>query len=204
VGARDALAGQRPQPDPKCKPSPTGPGRKPLAVSVSAREAEPVRSIEVIAMPYRDAATYRPPRPWVARVNRAAGRLAAFGLSPRNTVSVEVPGRKTGRPRRTALVLAQYDGDRYLVSLAGEAEWVRNVRANGYRTVLRRWRNVSLEEIPVAKRPLVLRAYLSKRAYSKSPEFEARGFFGVSPDASLDELAAIAERYPVFRVVDLS
>jgi len=160
----------------------------------------------VIAMPYRDAATYRPPRPWVARINRTAGRLAAFGLSPRNTVSVEVPGRKTGRLRRTALVLAEYDGNRYLVSLAGEAEWVRNVRANGYRAVLRRWRrhNVRLEEIPVSERPPVLRAYLSKRAYSKSPEFEAREFFGVSPDASLDELAAIAERYPVFHVVDLS
>jgi hypothetical protein len=43
-------------------------------------------------------------------------------------------------------------------------------------------------------------AYLSKRAYSKSPEFEAREFFGVSPDASLDDLAEIAERYPVFRI----
>jgi len=161
---------------------------------------------EVSVMPYRDAVTYRPPRPWAARINRTAARLAAFGLSPRNTVSLEVPGRKTGRPRRTALVWAQCDGNRYLVSLAGEAEWVRNVRANGYRAVLRRWRrrNVRLEEIPVAERPPVLRAYLSKRAYSKSPEYEAREFFGVSPDASLEELAAIAERYPVFRVVDLS
>jgi hypothetical protein len=157
-------------------------------------------------MPYRDAATYRPPRPWVARVNRAAARLAVFGLSPRNTVSLEVPGRKTGRTRRTALVFAERAGSRYLVSLAGEAELVRNVRANDYRAVVRRWRrhNVRLEEIPVSERPPVLRAYLSKRAYSKSPEYEAREFFGVSPDASLDELAAIAERYPVFRVVELS
>jgi deazaflavin-dependent oxidoreductase (nitroreductase family) len=157
-------------------------------------------------MPYRDAARYRPPRPLVARINRAVARLARFGLTPRNTVSLEVPGRKTGRPRRTALVLAQYDDNRYLVSLAGEAEWVRNVRANGYRAALRRWRprKVRLEEIPTSERPPVLRAYLSKRAYSKSAEYEAREFFGVSPDASLEELAALAERYPVFRVVDRS
>ena len=155
-------------------------------------------------MPYRDAATYRPPRPGVARINRAAARLAAFGLSPRNTVSLEVPGRKTGRPRQTALVWARWGGDRYLVSLGGEAEWVRNVRANGYRAVLRRGRRhqVKLEEVPVSERPPVMRAYLSKRAYSKSPEYEAREFFGVSRDASLDELAAIASRYPVFRIVD--
>jgi hypothetical protein len=49
-------------------------------------------------------------------------------------------------------------------------------------------------------RPAVLKAYLSKRAYSKSPEFEAREFFGVSPAASLDDLAEIADRYPVFRI----
>jgi hypothetical protein len=51
----------------------------------------------------------------------------------------------------------------------------------------------------VAERPAVLKEYLSKRAYSKSPEFEARQFFGVSPNASLDDLAEIADR-SVFRI----
>jgi len=55
-------------------------------------------------------------------------------------------------------------------------------------------------ELPVRERPAVLKAYLSKRAYSRSSEFEAREFFGVSPNASLDELAEVAERYPVFRI----
>ena len=63
-----------------------------------------------------------------------------------------------------------------------------------------RSRPVRLVELPVAERPAVLKAYLSKRAYSKSPEFEAREFFGVSPNASLDDLAEIADRYPVFRI----
>jgi hypothetical protein len=88
------------------------------------------------------------------------------------------------------------------VSLAGESEWARNVRANDNRASLRRLRSepVRLVEVPVEERPPVLKAYLSKRAYSKSPEFEAREFFGVSPDASLDDLAGIAGRYPVFRI----
>jgi len=92
--------------------------------------------------------------------------------------------------------------DRYLVSLAGESEWVRNVRANNYRASLRRLhsRPVRLIKLPAEERPPVLKAYLSKRAYSKSPDFESREFFGVSPDASLDDLAEIAERYPVFRI----
>ena len=153
-------------------------------------------------MPYRDRTEYRPPRRHIARMNRMVGRLAALGLTPRNTVALEVPGRRSGRLRRTSLVATQHEGGRYLVSLAGESEWVRNVRSNGYRASLRRLRSrpVSLVEVPVEKRPPVLKAYLSQRAYSKSPEFEAREFFGVAVDATLGDLAAIADRYPVFRV----
>jgi hypothetical protein len=79
-------------------------------------------------------------------------------------------------------------------------------RANNYRASLRRLRSrpVRLVELPVAERPAVLKAYLSKRAYSKSPEFEAREFFGVSPNASLDDLAEIADRYPVFRIEQMT
>lgn len=35
--------------------------------------------------------------------------------------------------RKTNLVLLEHDGEGYLVALAGESEWVRNVRAAGGR-----------------------------------------------------------------------
>jgi hypothetical protein len=38
---------------------------------------------------------------------------------------------------------------------------------------------VDLLEVQAGERSPVLKAYLSTRAYSKSPEFEAREFFGV-------------------------
>jgi hypothetical protein len=153
-------------------------------------------------MPYRDRTWYRPPGRLIAWINRMVARLAVLGLTPRNTVALEVPGRQSGRLRRTSLVVAEHGSSRYLVSLAGESEWVRNVRANDYRASLRRLRArpVRLVELPAQERPPVLRAYLRKRAYSKSLEFEAREFFGVAPDASLDDLAGIAGRYPVFRI----
>jgi len=118
-------------------------------------------------MTYRERIEYRPPRRRVA--------LAAFGLTPRNTIALEAPGRSSGKMRRTALVTAEYHGDRYLVSLPGESAWVRNVRAAGYRAVIRRLRGISVKlvEVPVDQRAPIIRAYLSKRAYSKSPEFEA-------------------------------
>jgi deazaflavin-dependent oxidoreductase (nitroreductase family) len=155
-------------------------------------------------MTYKERIEYRPPRRRVARVNRWVARLAVVGLTPRNTIALEVPGRRTGKVRRTALVTAEHEGGRYLVSLPGESVWVRNVRAAGNRAVIRRGRGrrVRLEEVPVDQRAPIIRAYLSKRAYSKSPEFEAREFFGVSPTATLDELAEIAPRYPVFRIAE--
>lgn len=157
-------------------------------------------------MPYRDRAEYRPPTRVVAYINRLVARLAVLGLTPRNTVALEVAGRRTGELRRTALVSVDYAGERYLVSLPGESEWVRNVRAAGYRATIRRWRArpVRLDEVPIDGRAPILKAYLSKRAYSKSPEYEAREFFGASPDAPLDDLREIASGYPVFRIVDLS
>jgi len=155
-------------------------------------------------MPYRDRADYRPPRPFVARVNRLVAWVAALGLTPRDTIALEVRGRRTGKLRRTALVSAEHGGSRYLVSLAGESVWVRNVRAANYEVTIRRRRakRVRLEEVPVSQRAPIIKAYLSKRAYSKSPEYEAREFFGVSPDATLDELGELADRYPVFRIAD--
>jgi deazaflavin-dependent oxidoreductase (nitroreductase family) len=155
-------------------------------------------------MSYRDRVAYRRPRPRIARVNRFVALLAALGLTPRNTIALEVRGRRSGKRRRTALVFAQHGADRYLVSLPGESVWVRNVRAANYEVTLRRLRakRARLEEVPVSERAPILNAYLSKRAYSKSPEYEAREFFGVSPDATLEELGEIADRYPVFRIVE--
>jgi hypothetical protein len=73
-------------------------------------------------MPYKDPGKYRPPRQYIALVNRAVARLAALGLTPKNTFSLEVPGRRSGRVRRTSLIVTEQGGCRYLVSLAGESE----------------------------------------------------------------------------------
>jgi hypothetical protein len=57
--------------------------------------------------------------------------------------------------RKTNLVLAEHDGEGYLVALAGESEWVRNVRAAGGRVVLGRRgqrRAATLVEVPVKQR----------------------------------------------------
>jgi glyoxylase-like metal-dependent hydrolase (beta-lactamase superfamily II) len=67
---------------------------------------------------------YRPPPRWYARLQWLGFALTWLGLSPRCVVTLEVPGRRSGVIRRTNLMLLEHDGERYLVALAGESEWV--------------------------------------------------------------------------------
>ena len=128
--------------------------------------------------------------------------LAGMGLTPANTVRLEVAGRKTGKVHASAVTMAEMANERYLVSLAGESDWVRNLRASG-KAVIRHGRRteIRVQELPVEDRAAVLDAYLSKRALSKSPAAEARDYFGVDPHPSREVLERIAAYYPVFKVL---
>jgi deazaflavin-dependent oxidoreductase (nitroreductase family) len=154
-------------------------------------------------MGYAERRPYRAPSRLRRGVNRFVAWLAGTGLTPANTVRLEVPGRRTGRPCAFALTTATWQGQRYLVSLAGESEWVRNLRAAPASAVIRHGRRlpVRVEEVPVADRAPVLGAYLTRRALTKSPAAAARDYFGTGPRPSRAELERIAGHYPVFRIV---
>ncbi|RBY87724.1 nitroreductase/quinone reductase family protein [Blastococcus sp. TF02A-30] len=161
----------------------------------------------VVPLGNPSAARYRPPPRLYARLQWLGHALTALGLSPRYVVTLEVPGRRSGVVRRTTLVRAEHGGEHYLVSLTGESEWVRNVRAAGHRVVLSRGRRrtpATLVEVPADRRAPVIRSYVlraARRPGTTAVAREARAFFGVGPDLDLDEIAAVADRFPVFRVV---
>jgi deazaflavin-dependent oxidoreductase (nitroreductase family) len=155
---------------------------------------------------YSARSRYRPPPLLYQRVQKRLGPfLISLGIGPKQVVVLEVPGRRSGVIRRNALVMATHDGNNYLVALAGESEWVRNVRAADGQVVIgrRQRRTARLVEIPQAERPSIIRAYLlrwGRQPNSPAVLREARLFFGVSGDPSVEELSAIAEFYPVFRI----
>ncbi len=145
---------------------------------------------------------YRPPGKLTWAVNRLVAWLATNGFTPPDTVTLEVQGRRSGIRRPVVLTWTEYGGDRYFVSLRGEAEWVRNLRAAHGKAVIRHGgtRPVLLEEMPIEQRAPVLKAYVSKRALTKSPAQSARQYFGMAADPPLEALAAVAAQYPVFRI----
>ncbi|HET7519561.1 MAG TPA: nitroreductase/quinone reductase family protein [Actinomycetes bacterium] len=91
------------------------------------------RGLRGLVPRYSASDRYRPPPRLYARLQWLGFALTWLGLSPRYVVTLEVPGRRSGVTRRTNLVLAEHDGERYLVALAGESQWVRNVGAAGGR-----------------------------------------------------------------------
>jgi len=76
---------------------------------------------------------------------------------------LEVAGRRTGKTVSFPVVVADHQGQRYLVSMLGEdTNWVRNVRAADGRAVLRRGHRevIQLAEVAPGQRAAILRRYL--------------------------------------------
>jgi deazaflavin-dependent oxidoreductase (nitroreductase family) len=145
---------------------------------------------------YRDG---RPNR--FARLqNRASAAMFAAGIWPKRVAALEVRGRRSGRAISFPVVIADYEGERYLVSMLGEdANWVRNVRAADGRAVLRHGSReaVRLQEISREYRPEILRRYLEVAP-------GARPHFPVDRHAPLEDFERIAPRMPVFRITNVS
>ncbi len=148
---------------------------------------------------------YRPNARWYQRFNRLGVVLTRLGLAPRDAITLEVRGRTSGKPRRLPILRTPYEGDDYLISLSGESQWVRNVRAaSGQATIRRRGAHrAHLEEIAPGDRAGIIAQYLRRGKQRGSPESaakQARFYFGLDPDPSIDEIKAIVDYYPVFRI----
>lgn len=129
-------------------------------------------------------------------MNRVSAIQASAGvLVPSRLVTLEVPGRRTGRIISFPLVVADYEGDRYLVSMLGDdTNWVRNVRAADGRAVLRHRRReeVCLEEVESGVRAPILRRYLALAPGARAHLVDWK--------APLEEFERIAAQTPVFRI----
>lgn len=139
------------------------------------------------------------------RGNATARRYARFwnmvlhlGLLPQRWVTLEVRGRRSGSVTRFPLGMADVEGQWYVVSMLGECNWVKNVRAAGGRASLRRRRArpVRLVEIPVENRAPVIKEYL-RRVPGGRPHIP------VNRHEPVEAFERVAAEYPVFQVVQL-
>lgn len=136
------------------------------------------------------------PRPkWLKLMNALGGFLLRRGIRFGPPLLLSVPGRRSGQLRTTPVSPVVVANQRYLVAGFADADWVKNARASGWGLLGHgKQRNrVRLRELPIAERPPVLKAFVTEMRGS-------RGFINVPPDAPLSTFAAVADRFPVFRV----
>ena len=141
---------------------------------------------------------YRSGRPnrFAKLQNRATAAVYAAGIWPRRVAALDVRGRKSGRLISFPVVIANCDGERYLVSMLGQdVNWVRNVRAADGSAVLRHGRReaVRLIEMPDDEKPAILRRYMDVAP-------GARPHVPVDRRAPQQAFEQVAPRMPVFRI----
>jgi hypothetical protein len=83
--------------------------------------------------------------------NRGSAIAFAAGIVPNRAGTLQIPGRRSGRVISFPVVIADFEGERYLVSMLGEnANRVRNLKAAGGHAVLRHGRR---QDVSRARRP---------------------------------------------------
>jgi deazaflavin-dependent oxidoreductase (nitroreductase family) len=122
---------------------------------------------------------------------RAGVKLVGSGKYPMYLLTVR--GRKSGQPRTVPLAIWEHNGERYVGSVYGIVDWVRNLRAAGEATLTRgrRSETVTVRELPQGKAALVLREDIK----GGNPFAHS---YGVTADSSLEEFERAVLTHPVF------
>jgi hypothetical protein len=122
------------------------------------------------------------------------------GLTKR-TITLEVTGRKSGKPHEVTVTTVLGKGFRYLVSVHGESHWVRNVRAaNGQAVLLSGGKApVRLVEIPIEERAPILFNDVRRGAFGQS-SVQLTQVFGVESYPTVEEMKSLANQHPVFGI----
>ena len=111
---------------------------------------------------------------------------------------LEVRGRKTGRWYQRPVFVGAVDGQRYIVSLWGESQWTRNLRANAAAKLRVGSRIEPIEAHELKNDEETAGVLLA--IYRKYPSVFRR-YFKVDPkQVTLEQARELATRYPVFRI----
>jgi deazaflavin-dependent oxidoreductase (nitroreductase family) len=142
-----------------------------------------------------------PPR-WLKPLNAVLLAARRFGLGwTRELPVLTLPGRRTGKLRRTPVSVLDLDGHRYLLAGFPGADWAANARAagTGTLTIGRREERVRLVELSPADAVPILRARPVR--IPQGAKIMRDG--GVVADLEPDTFAALAGRCAAFRIEPL-
>ncbi len=122
---------------------------------------------------------------------RAGVKLKGAGNYPMYLLTVR--GRKSGQPRTIPIAIWERNGKRYVGSVFGIVDWVRNLRAAGEAILTRgrRSETLNVRELPQGEAAHVLREDIK----NGNPFAH---YYGVSADAPLEAFERAVLTHPVF------
>jgi deazaflavin-dependent oxidoreductase (nitroreductase family) len=133
---------------------------------------------------------------------RFANAIFAFflrlGLPIGRQALLTVAGRKSGLPRTTPVALNRRGDEWLLVSVWGEVDWVKNLRASGSAIVTKGRREiaVAVRELTEREAAAVLKELVSSIGVLLQPVIGR--YFEAGPEAPIEKWREEAERHPVF------
>lgn len=133
---------------------------------------------------------------FVSLFNPVVRGLLHLGIPMGPMTLLRVRGRKTGKPRTTAVAIVEHDGKRYLGAAFGVVSWVRNLRAAGEATLKHGRSSETITVVELAPREA---APILKESLASAPSF-LRRYFDATPDSPLEDFEHEALRHPVFLV----
>jgi hypothetical protein len=159
---------------------------------VSALREDPAEQNGYLRFFYRNWRPTRLGRIW----SRTFAWRSGVGMTRQLLVTLQVKSQRSHRIYSTVLVAADYQGQRYLVSMLGNgSNWVQDVRAAQGKAFTKRGRThpVILTEIAPQERAPILKAWCEVAT-------SGRRHLPVSHEAPVAAFEAIAADYPVFRI----
>jgi deazaflavin-dependent oxidoreductase (nitroreductase family) len=138
----------------------------------------------------------KPPR-WLKPMNKFMIAVQKLGIPTGPPMVLTVPGRKTGRQRRTPMTPFTFGGHLYAVAGFPDADWARNARAAGVGALSkgRKTRRVRIVELSVEEARPILRAFPTEVPIGVG--FLKRS--GLVRQGTPEEVERLAGRIAVFR-----
>ena len=126
--------------------------------------------------------------------NALVSGLARLGVGPIHLLTTW--GSRSGRPHTVPVVPVDYDGKRWLVAPYGPVAWVHNARATGHVSLRygRTTQTYATREASADEAGPVLKRYVAIAT-------KTRVRFTATPDSSVEDFVAEADRHPVFELV---
>lgn len=131
--------------------------------------------------------------------NRAFGFLVGMGIGPSYCYLLQVRGRKSGKLYSTPVNLMEISGKNLLVAPRGRTQWVRNVEASGQINLKRGSydKDFHLKEVGGPDKLPILKEYLDR--YHGA----VQRYFTVRAGSPAEAFAQVADRYPVFELIEI-